>query len=424
MFHFGNSGRALQMYTLLAAVYMLPYLQAVSTGVISLPLAAEGLSSDQVAMTASAYLGGYALVQAVAGILAARFGPRLTLGLFLALSGFGSLIFANSGQLPQALPMVVIGRIMCGMGMAVVLTSAMTIFVRWFSPESYGRLCGWFFCFGGLGAVFGTAPMALLCEVWGWRGIFAFLGLGTLAASLACVILVRNSPAGAPKSAQNQDFANLFHSLGLVARKFDFWRIAAWFFCISGIYYGFFALWGGPWLSQVHHLEAGQIGGILSMGALGFVFGSPLFTWYCEHTLCSHRLGLCASCATALICMCLFIFVGQYLHVYLLYIIALGLGMACNAPNAIAYASARVLFGGELAGTLGGIFGFFSFLGGMFLQSFGGMIIEAAKTHYSEIASVFQLAFAPFAFFALLGLVLLWGLPETCLDSRQKPLNF
>ena len=53
--------------------------------------------------------------------------------------------------LSSSLSSIMLGKAMCGMGVAVVLTASMALFVRWFRPESCGRLCSWFFC-GGMGA--------------------------------------------------------------------------------------------------------------------------------------------------------------------------------------------------------------------------------------------------------------------------------
>ena len=53
--------------------------------------------------------------------------------------------------LSSSLSSIMLGKAICGMGVAVVLTASMALFVRWFRPESCGRLCSWFFC-GGMGA--------------------------------------------------------------------------------------------------------------------------------------------------------------------------------------------------------------------------------------------------------------------------------
>lgn len=411
---------AKKLYAMLALLYMLPYLQGVSMGVTSTTLGKElGLSAHDLGLMGAAYQYGYAAVQIMAGILAARFGSRLTFAIFLSLAAIGSCIFSFA----HSLPTIMLGRALCGMGMAVGLTSSLTLFVRWFAPHDYGRLCGWFFCIGGMGGVLGTAPLALLNQSFGWRSIFFVLACITAVAAVACILFVRDKPphahTGAPNAAQTVDaprmtLRTLAQGLGQVARRYDFWRLCSWFFCVSGIYYGFFALWGGPYLSTVHKLSQAQVGGILSMGALGFVVGSPVCTWFCEHILHSYRWGLTVSAVLAALCTCLLTGINDTLSVPALYAVALMLGIAANAPNAIAYAAARDLFGPSLAGSIAGILGFCSFAGGGILQSLSGFLLDAALARGMTENTAFATALFPYLPFALLCAVLCSGLTETC----------
>ncbi len=347
-------------------------------------------------------------------MLVAKWGARRTLACFLALSGFGCVLFATSSSLSA----IMLGRVLCGMGVAVLLTSAMALFVRWFPAEAYGRLCGWFFCFGGMGAILGTAPLAVLNDVLGWRTLFLGLGIATFAVALACLAFVRNQPDKALSAVKVElaplRFTEILFRLKSVARQTDFWRLSAWFFCISGIYYGFFALWGGPYLAQAHRLPQHHIGGVLSMGAMGFVFGSPVYTWIWEKIFKSYRGGLCVSGVLAFVCCGIFSLSGKGFPLPLLYVVALCLGIACNAPNALAYASARNLFGPAMTATLSGILGFCAFMGGASLQSLGGLLIDTALRHGWSVPDAYKLLFAPYFIYAIVSFVLLWKLTETC----------
>ena len=407
-----------KLYILLALIYTLPYLQSVSMGVVSSALVAElHFSAKELGIIGSGYQYGYALVQVMAGLLAARFGTRGILGLFLCCTALGCVVFAWG----QGLLSIVLGRILCGMGMAVVLACALTLFVRWFDARHYGPLCGWFFCCGGLGGVLGTAPLAFATASLGWRAVFLGLGAVTTLAALLCLLLVREAPAKAQPAAggvsTRMSFDHLRRSLWLVAHNGDFWRLCAWFFCISGMYYGFFALWGGPYLTQVHGLTQGQVGGILSMGALGFVLGSPVYTRIFERTVALCRWGLVVSCVLALVCVCVLLLLPSGVPLWALYVLALALGTAANAPNAIAYAIARERFGPALAGSIGGILGFCSFAGGGVLQGVSGLLLAQGRADHMPEQSAFALAFAPYGVLALLALGLCLGIGRKLNDS-------
>lgn len=89
-----------------------------------------------------------------------------------------------------------------------------------------------------------------------------------------------------------------------------------------------------------------------------------------------------------------------------LYLMALMLGMAANACNAVGYAAARTLFGARLVGAMGGILGFSSFIGGACLQIVCGSILAWAKGSGAGSSASYALAFAPFFLCAAIGA---WG---------------
>ena len=143
------------LFFLLCLCYMLPFLQAVCMSVVSISISKEfSLTSHDISLLGSAYLYGYAVIQFLAGIIVSKLGARFTPGIFLCLSALGCILLSVSSNWAS----ITASRAICGMGVAVVLTSALAIFIQWFRPEYFGRLCSWYFCFGGLGAVWGTAP--------------------------------------------------------------------------------------------------------------------------------------------------------------------------------------------------------------------------------------------------------------------------
>ena len=388
-----------RLYLCLALLYMLPYIQSVSMGVVSADLMRSlKLTPDQLGILGSSFLYAYAAVQIVSGMIAARCGPRLTLTLLFLIAAAGCVVFATSESLAGA----ALGRILCGCGMAATLTSALTVFCRWFPPSSYGRITAWLFSIGGLGSFLATVPLAAVNAGIGWRGVFLGLGIITALGAIWVFAVVRDWPpeseARAPAGGGRRilTFAVLWGGLKTAARLPDFWKLCAWYVFMSGTFYAFSGLWAGPYLADVHGMSMTEAGGILSMGAVGFVLGNPLLTWLCENRLRSYRLGLGWACVAGFMGVCLLVGLNERLNMPLLYLTTLLLGMAANAPNAIGYAAAKTLFGMRLAGTIGGILGFSSFIGGAFLQVLCGGLLVTAQGFGCSQPGAYAVAFAPF----------------------------
>lgn len=389
------------LFATLSIVYMLPFIQSVGIGVVSSDLMNTlDIGPEQMGMLGSAYLYAYAGVQLFSGLIAARLGPKKTLATLFITTATGCVVFAGAESLVTA----ALGRALCGMGMAATMTSALTVFGRWYPASIYASLTASLFSIGGMGAFIATAPLSFLNQEIGWRG--AYYGIGGLTAlgALAVLLVVKNWPAGplegAPGAAQT---AKPRLTLGMIAdglkkavKLRDFWKLCCWYACVTGIFYAFHGLWGGPYLREVYGLSSAQVGGVLSMGAVGFVVGNPLVTWFCERHLKSYRLGLGWACVAGLVPVGLLLLANDKMNLPLLYLLALLLGMAANAPNAIGYAAARTLFGARLVGTVGGILGFSSFIGGACLQVGCGLLLSLGQAWgYSPSAS-YVLAFAPF----------------------------
>lgn len=446
------SGRHKRLYAALAFVYMLPYIQSVGMGVISSDLMADlRLSPNEMGVLGSSYLYAYAVVQLCSGLIAARFGPRLTLSLLFSVTTAGCLIVASASSLGMAC----LGRMLCGAGMAATLTGALTVFGRWFPPAVYGRITAWFFSIGGMGSFLATAPLSALNSAVGWQTTFAGLGLTTGLCALLMFVIVRDwppaehappclpgsVPANVPASLKDgpmdcvagrlathlsaspaershdereddareketPSFGLLWSGLKQAASRRDFWKLCAWYAFMSGTFYAFGGLWAGPYLTDVYGFSKTQVGGILSMGAVGFVVGNPLLTWICENRLRSYRLGMGWACVLGFAGVCLLVFKTDSMSMPTLYVMALALGMAANAPNAAGYAAARNLFGVRLAGAIGGILGFSSFIGGACLQVLCGVILSAAVSGGAATGTAYALAFAPFFLCAAVGA---WG---------------
>ena len=102
------------------------------------------------------------------------------------------------------------------------------------------------------------------------------------------------------------------------------------------------------------------------------------------------------ACVVGLAAIGMLLLANDKMNIPLLYLLTFLLGMAANAPNAIGYAAARTLFGARLVGTIGGILGFSSFIGGACLQVLCGVLLSFGLAGGYSTSMSYVFAFLPF----------------------------
>lgn len=183
----------------------------------------------------SAFFWSYALLQIPAGFLVDRFGVKTpyTIG-FL----FWSLTSAATAM-GSAVWQLVVLRLLLGIGEAVVTPASL----RWLrfnvEEQQRGLAVGIYMAGTKYGPAIGTPLAAYLTEAYGWRTMFAVLGLGCLFWLIPWLILVKNNDreleAAAMKNmtARPVSFSSIFSTRLM-------WGIIIGTFCYN--YFVFFCL--------------------------------------------------------------------------------------------------------------------------------------------------------------------------------------
>ena len=164
--------RAPNLLAMMAALYGLGLANIFirsSMGVLAPELAVDlALSPEMLGAIASAFFLSYALMQIPTGLMLDRFGPRLTVnGLFL-LTVIGTLLFALS---PSG-PIMLIARILMGVGCAGVFAGAFLVIARFYPPARFTPIGATLNSFAMLGTFLATIPLAYLVTIIGWRESF------------------------------------------------------------------------------------------------------------------------------------------------------------------------------------------------------------------------------------------------------------
>lgn len=262
----------------LAIAYVLSQFYRSFMAVLTPALTAElGATKAQLSFASGAFFIAFALAQFAIGVSLDRFGPRRTASTLLLFGGGGGALFFASATAPW---MVIAAMAMIGIGCAPVLMSSLFIFARTFSIARFSVLASWMVAFGTAGNVIGAAPLAQAAEAFGWRPVMAGLGIITMLAALAVLVLVRDPK---PPDGMDADSAGFGGFLELLRLRV-LWPIIP----LTAINYapttGIRGLWSGPYLVDVYGADALMIGQVtlfmaLAMVAGAFVYG-PLDTMF------------------------------------------------------------------------------------------------------------------------------------------------
>lgn len=378
------------IFALLALGYVLVFFHRICPAVLAVDLMHDLKAGGALTgLLGAAYFYPYAVMQLPAGLLSDSWGPRKTIALFFSVAGAGALLL---GMAPTA-AWAVIGRTLVGAGVAMLFVPTPKVLSQWFRRREFAFMTGILLAMGGVGSLTATAPLVWMNAWMGWRNVFLLVGGLTLALSVLVWALVRNRPAdmGWPSPMAHTDTDVTAPSIGLISgmrRVFKsraFWPLAAWFFFNYAVFFSFGGLWGGPYLSHVHGMNAGQVGRLMTILALGLIVGAPLLSRLSDNIFKARKpvLVLCAVIVT--IMTALLAFLTSTLPPWGLYLIYFLLPVFGNTCGVIGFTMAKELFPISIAGTATGMVNLFCFVGGALSQQLLGVILE----NYGKINDAF-----------------------------------
>jgi MFS family permease len=233
-----------------AAGYYLSYLFRSINALIAGDLSAElGLSAADLGLLTSMYFLVFATVVLPCGIFLDRYGPRLVDSALFLVAAAGSLVFA----LADGVAMLLLGRALIGLGVAVGLIAGLKAIVTWFPTQHVALANGWYIMLGALGAVSATGPAELVVQSVGWRGLFAILAVASALVALLILLIVpekERTPAAAPASKVG---------LATIFQDPRFWRIVPLASTGAGLAWSLQGLWAAPWLTDVAGLDRSAV---------------------------------------------------------------------------------------------------------------------------------------------------------------------
>ena len=235
--------KAITIFIVFALGYFISTLLRAITATISPELVSEfNLTSGELGLLGGGYFLGFATVQIPLGYLLDSKGPRKIVSYFLSLSIVGLILFATA----QNLTMLLISRVLIGVGVGACLMGPLTAYRIWFQDETQQRANSWMLMVGAIGMLSSSLPVQFFLPIIGWRAIFLSLALLTLGCIILIVIFI---PKWQPKSIDNKHLNE--SKLSTVWKNPLFKSLVPMGFFSYGGLFAIQTLWAGPWMIRV-----------------------------------------------------------------------------------------------------------------------------------------------------------------------------
>ncbi len=379
------------IFGVLGAAYILVFFHRLAPAIVAVDMMRDLKTGGALmGILASAYFYPYALMQIPAGLLSDSWGPRRSVTFFFIFAAAGSVALGLAENVGAA----IVARIVVGLGVAMVFVPTMKILTNWFESEKFVRMTGILMALGGVGGYVAATPLAYLSEAISWRGAMVVIGALTLGIALAVWLLVRDTPQemGFQPLNGNVNYnptvkkVGLLRGMGMVLKETRFWPWAVVFFLGATVNLSFSGLWGGPFLMQVYGMSKTQAGGILSMMAIGLIFGAPVMSLLSDKVFHSRKKVLLINQFSALgIFVPLAFFTGDFSKT-MLYIWCFSYSFMSSGAVVVGYTSIKEYFPMEISGTATGLINIFPFAGAALGQPLMGWYLDhmgSTGGHYS-----------------------------------------
>ncbi len=410
------------VFVILALTYFFVYFHRVSTAVVATDIMSTfGVGAASIGLLGSAYFYAYTAMQLPSGVLSDSWGVRKTAGLFTLVAAAGAIL---SG-LATSFTLILVGRLLIGVGVAMVYIPVMKMLSIWFKKNEFASMSGLMLAIGNIGALSAAGPLAFLAILLGdWQRVFLLLGVFSVLLAAIILMLVKDKPEDMdcpsileieahekgetyvpPKAVAKIPMGEALKQTFGAGMKF--WPIALWFFFMYGSLMVYQGLWAGPFFRDVLGWEKTTYASVLSFVAIGMIFGCPIAGYLSDKVLKSRKKVLLAGTAVYIV------------------IWAVIWSQAGNITSTTAYSAIHFLFGffggffvvsyaqvkewfpAAIVGTATGAYNIFPFLGGALFMTLTGkmMAVSAGATAtVGQYKSVWflMLVCMVFAFVALL----------------------
>ncbi len=367
-----------------AALYFIGFYQRVAPAVITSELSqAFSLSAAGLGNLSAFYFYAYVAMQIPTGLLADRYGPRILLTCGAVGTAVGTTVFAMA----DSTTMANMGRLLIGGSVGVAFVSMLKLAAHWMPARQFAVASAAALAVGVFGAVSAGAPLRMLVDAFGWRGVMWVSAAITLGVAIAAWWIVRDDPTArgyrsyaAHINTQPGSAANHLDTRGgVIAGLREVWgyRNTVLLFFLSGSMTGmvltFAGLWGVPFLTTHYPLSQTSAAALCSVMMIAWAVGTLVFSTLSDRIGRRRPLYL-AGVAGAMALWAVLIYTRIDSATLLAALIA-AIGF-CAGCFIISFAFAKESVPAHLSGTASGVANMGVISGPMILQPLIGALLD------------------------------------------------
>lgn len=231
-----------------------------------------GAGPDDLALASGLWFLSFAAMQIPVGWALDQVGPRRTSAVLLLVGGGGGAALFALASVPMHINLAML---LIGIGCSPVLMASYYIFARTYPPAIFATLAAVIIGVGSLGNLAGSAPLAWLVDVAGWRTTLAGLAAVSALTAIVLYFVVRDPP---------RVETDLKGSVLDLLKLPQMWLILPIMFVCYAPAAGLRGLWMGPYFADVLGAGQAQIGLATLIMAVAMILGTfaygPMDRWF------------------------------------------------------------------------------------------------------------------------------------------------
>lgn len=318
-------------------------------------------------LLASAYYYGYAGMQIPVAIMLDRYSPRYILFGCAVICGLATCLFTITDNWSIA----VLSRFFIGAGSAAGFLATSKVISQWFPKDQYGRMVGFSFSVGLMGAIYGGKPIGLFVSDWGWHFVALTLGAVSVLIGILAYVFLRSPKAESLTEQSHQSFKMRDLRRLLMSPTLVLLAIAN--LLMVGALEGFADVWGVNYLMAAYDTSKVDAAELISFIFIGMLFGGPVLTSLSQKlgnfrviTLCGFGISLVFS---------YLILIHESFDVYFLGALFFGVGLLC-CYQVLIFSAASDMVSPRLLGITIAFLNCINMLGGSFFHSLIGFFMD------------------------------------------------
>ncbi|WP_323722290.1 MFS transporter [Candidatus Fokinia crypta] len=263
------------------------------------------------------YYCGYSLMQIPIAVLLTRYHVRYILAFSVKIAGICFVLFTNT----ESFSVAIIARFITGAASASAFLCVSKVAMEYFLPANYGKIIGWSFSIGLLGALYGGKPTVTLLEQYGIGRVSSVLAITSFIISIIALSTLRkykNYNLNSEKSDIRKDLKEIISPKIIILSITNFLMV--------GALEGFADVWGVSYLISAFDIEKDDAASLVSFIFIGMIFGGPILATLGKK--CGNiNTVLCCAIALSITFICLIF--CSHLNPTSLKILFLITGIAC-----------------------------------------------------------------------------------------------